>query len=189
MKKFRYQQRQKRKQKNSSSPIRLILHNYTFHECNSATGYTFRWSIAYQDPAFHNGITPGFYSFRKHYNNTSYQIMSLSGPNILYYHNYIQIYLLGTTSVFSDNRLLRSSASPSLIWKALDFWAREYNWPSERIEDYSATLEIERKLQLKNNLQLYSPQFCLDNTRIHNPSNHTISKAGYMVFRSPKMTK
>lgn len=175
MKRFKYRQKQKRKENLSLGTVRLILER-TLPIMSGGWDYC---RILYQDPAFYSKTLTdeSFYHISIH-NGISYTVKSELFPqfNCYGFQSDPVTHLLGS---HPNDRFTMSGSITRYIsrfWTALDLWTREYKWP---------------KTKSKISLSEYIPfaelptSHYINNLITQNPSEHMLRRAEYMIFCSP----
>lgn len=167
MKRFRHQRRQRKEKGSPHKTLRLIVGRFSKESWDDCC-------IIYQDPSFRNisGKRPlsGYSYYDKH---KTISIHSTGRPEFRRYSETIQIYLLGNTSetafvCYPPSEIISHSILD--FWRALDKWAREYSWPTDKIPGIPQCC--------------YHLKYNVDNIKTRSPSARMLQEAKYMSFYS-----
>lgn len=163
MKRLRYRKRQRKERKSPHKILRLVLERLgsDWDQC----------MIAYQDPNFINDAKKPPTSPRHFWTIKAY-VASITRPEFINSTANVSIYLKGSSSQ-TQFLTIHGSINKDLLgfWKALDLWARNYNWPTE-------IPKASRFWTSHNN----SAQ--IDNTKVQEPSLLSLQQALFMSFYS-----
>lgn len=180
MKKFRHQRKQRKRVRIFSRVPRLIL----YRSDNAWDGYR----ILYQDPDFYSQdhFSPDKYKYHMiDSDGFHYQVVSQTFPQLILKADSVQVSLMGTSSSsimltrvlfpFLNTQTHYMQLYLSRLWKALDSWARGYNWPTEKPKAFSPRHIFPTDFSV-------SPY--ISNLVTRNPSEKELGEARYMVFYS-----
>lgn len=171
MKKFRYQRRQKKKVRVYRRDTRLVLYRFgpTWNSCR----------IIYQDPDFYHkqrgSDASNYFRYSKVKNTSIHYVGSATCPQFVYDRSHTWIYLMGDSCHNQFGNYYDDDIDCFIFdfWETLDYWAREYNWPSTKHEILPLK-DLTRGLPVVDNLA--TPE----------PSEHRLRHAKYLIFHSPQ---